>query len=111
MARSLNFNTIKKEYLTVTLPNKKTIMIGTPTKAIMKELISIQESLDDVDENNATAEDLDSLYIVCAKIMSRNKGGVTITPKDLEKDLDFEDIKIFLREYMDYMSEVMSSKN
>ena len=113
MAKPLNFNTIKKQYWTITLPDKKktTLMIGTPTGAILEELIAIQDTLSDVDESNITADDLKSLHIVCAKVMNRNKGGIVIKGEQLADIFDFEDIKIFMSEYMNFVSEVMSSKN
>lgn len=113
MAKGINFNTIKKQYLPITLTDEKntTLMVGTPTGAVLNELISIQSTLKDVDENEVTTDDLSSLYAVCAKILSRNKGGVIVTSKQLEELLDFEDIKILMSEYMNFISEVMSAKN
>lgn len=114
MAKALNFNNVKKTYLTVTLADESntTIMIGTPTKAIMDDLVSLQDSLDNVSENDeASVEATDELYSDCAKLMSRNKGGVKITKDYIEKVFDFEDIIIFFNAYMDFITEVTGSKN
>ena len=45
--KSLNFNNVKNTYLKVTLAddNNTTIMIGTPTKAIMDDLVLLQSGL------------------------------------------------------------------
>lgn len=110
MAKSLDFNKIKKRYFTVTLADDQntTLMICTPTKEIMDEFISMKDSL--------TAETIGDdaigeLYELCAKIMSRNKGGIKITKKDLESLFDFEDVIIFIKSYTDFINELTDSKN
>ena len=82
MANTLDFNKIKKKYLTVTLSDEKqtVIMIGTPTKAIMDELMSLQTTISGM-TGDATEEAMDELYEVCAKLMSRNKTGKVIENK------------------------------
>lgn len=112
MARAINFNTIKKQYLTVTLADEKktTLLVGTPTKELMDELIRLQSDVKE-DENENNEETLDDLYLACARVMSRNKGGIKVDKKLLEKNFDFEDIKLFFEAYMDFLGEVMGSKN
>ena len=109
--KALNFNNIAKKYLTVTLSDEKktTLLIGTPTKAVMTELISLQERLSDTDNNNVEAAD--GLYDACAKVMSRNKGGITITSDYLAEIMDYEDIMIFFNAYMNFIDEVSGEKN
>ena len=110
MAKSLNFNKIKKNYFTVTLADESetTLMICTPTKALMDEFISMKDSLGSED----MAEDaIDELYDLCTKIMNRNKGGIKISKKDLEEIFDFEDIVLFIKAYTEFISELTNSKN
>lgn len=113
MAKPLNFNNVKKQYLTVTLADdaKTTLMIGTPTKAIMDDLVAIQDSFRDIQEDEANAEAVEDLYRACARVMSRNKGGIEITTDFLEELFDFEDILIFFNAYMDFVGELGNSKN
>lgn len=113
MAKPLNFNNVKKHYLTVTLADEKetTIMISTPTKAIMDDLVLLQGGLETISEDETNVEVMEDLYNTCAKLMSRNKGGIKITKKDLEAIFDFEDILIFFNAYMDFIHEVTSGKN
>lgn len=113
MTRSLNYNTVKKQYLNVTLADEKNtvLMIGTPTKAVMNSLLTLADTFKDVKEEDVSPEIMDSLYEACAKIMSANKGGIKITTKDLEELFDFEDIFLFYTTYMDFVSEITSSKN
>ena len=111
--KSLNFNNVKKTYLTVTLAdeNNTTIMIGTPTKAIMDDLVLLQSGLETISEDDANVDTTDELYSACAKVMSRNKGGIKISKEFLEEIFDFEDIMIFFNAYMDFITEVTSGKN
>lgn len=111
MAKALNFNKVKKNYLPVTFAdeNETTIFVGTPTKAIMDDLTILQASIDEIDEDGAA--ETGELYEACAKIMSRNKTGAKITREFLESVFDFEDIVIFFHAYMEFISEVINSKN
>ena len=111
--KALNFNKVKKTYLTVTLAdeNNTTIMIGTPTKAIMDNLVLLQAGLETISEEDANVDNTDELYSACAKVMSRNKGGVKISKEFLEEIFDFEDIMIFFNAYMNFITEVTSVKN
>ena len=114
MAKPLNFNNVKKSYLNVTLADEKNtvLLIGTPTKAIMDDLVALQDSIDAVsEEDEANIETTDELYGACAKLMSRNKGGIKITKEYLGEIFDFEDIVIFFNAYMDFVDEVVNSKN
>lgn len=112
MAKSLNYNSIKKQYLTVTLADEKqtTIMIGTPTKSDMDELKSLQGVIESLGEDT-DSEKMDVMFTLCARLMSRNKGGIEITKEKIEDIFDLEDIVIFFHAYQDFLSEVMGGKN
>ena len=113
MSKSLNFNNVKKQFLTVTLAdeNNTTLMIGTPTKAIMDDLTLLQQSMNSVSDTESNTEATDDLYSACARVMSRNKAGVKVTKEFLAEIFDFEDITIFFNAYMDFIDEVIASKN
>lgn len=108
MSKTLNFQNTKKQYLNVTLTDNTTLMIGTPTKAIMDKLISLQDRLTSTDTD---AEVMEDLYEVCAKAMSHNKGGINVTMEYLEELLDFEDILIFFNAYVEFIGGLTDSKN
>lgn len=112
MSKTLDFKKVRKQYMTVTLADEKntTILIGMPTKAVMNDLITLQESLEEITEENSEAA-TEELYAVCARVMSRNKGGIKITTEMLSEIFDFEDIMIFFNAYMEFISEVVNSKN
>lgn len=113
MANYLNFNNVKKHYLSVTLADEKntTLLIGTPTKKLMDDLTLLQSSLEEIEKDSGNTESFDELYNACAKIMSRNKAGVVITKEKLEDIFDFEDVLIFFNAYMEFIDEVANLKN
>ena len=107
---SLNFNNIKKTYMTITLPdeNNTKLMLMTPTKSIMDKLISMEEFITGVDEVGPGV--LDDLYKVCVDIMNRNKAGRKITSDYISEILDFEDLVIFFNSYLEYVGGIADSK-
>lgn len=109
MAKSLDFNKIKKNYLNITLndENQTKLSVFTPTKILMSELMS---NLPD-DMSNTSEEDLAELYDLSARLMSRNKQGITVTGEQLEEILDVEDLVIFFNAYTDFITELMNEKN
>ena len=113
MAKPLNFNKVQKHYLNVTLAdeNNTMILIGTPTKAVMDDIKRLQDKMNHVTDDDATSEDMDELYGVCAQLMSRNKTGAKITSDFLATIFDLEDVKIFIDAYMEFLDEVLGSKN
>ena len=113
MSKPLNFNNLNKRYLTITLAdeNNTTLLVGTPTKAIMDDLVLLQSSFETLNEGDTNVEATEELYRACAKIMSRNKAGVQVSSEYLSEILDFEDIMIFFTAYMDFVTEVTNSKN
>lgn len=112
MAKSLDFNKVPKQYLTVTLADEKktTLMIGTPDKKTMEELILLQDAIEGMEEEK-DSEKMDCLYSLCSRLMSRNKGGIEISKEQIETLFDFEDIIIFFNAYMSFIDEVMTTKN
>lgn len=113
MSKTLNFNKLKKQYLTVELADeeKTVLLIGMPAKAIMDDLFTLKENLDAISDGENDTEVTDDLYLACAKVMSRNKGGIKITKEKLSDLFDFEDIMIFFNAYMEFIEEITSSKN
>ena len=113
MAKTLDFTTRKKTYLTVKLDDKKktVLLIGTPNKKVLTEFLDIQERFDD--DNGADREAIDDLYNVCAKVMSFNKGGVDITADYLSEEckFDIEDVMTFFEGYSEFLESITNVKN
>lgn len=108
MANVLNFNTAKKQYLTITLPDAKqtTIMVCTPTKALLNRLENMETDLTEGSDSV-----MDDLYELIAQLMSRNKGGVKITREQLEECLDIEDVIMFIKSYKTFLGTIQNLKN
>lgn len=107
MAKTLNFKTLKKSYLTVTLIDGTVLMIGTPTKKVYDDL----RTMDDLINNSNDVEAMDELYKVTAAVMSRNKTGKEITNEYIAELMDFEDIIIFYNAYLEFVGELSNQKN
>lgn len=113
MAKSLNFNTLKKTYFTITLNDKKktTLILGTPKKTLMDEMMALDDVLEELQKSGDNRAVTDELYCTCAHVMSCNKGGIKVTKEFLEDIFDIEDIITFFRAYTDFLGEITSSKN
>ena len=111
MAKTLDFTSRKKEYLTVKLADEKktVLMIGTPTKEILEEFLEINDKVSE--DGGADRETLNDLYRICARVMSFNKGGIKITDKYLAGFFDLEDIMVFFNAYSEFMESVTGAKN
>ena len=111
MAKTLDFTTRKKEYLTIKLNDEKktVLMIGTPTKNILSEFIAINERIDE--NGGADSEAIEDLYNVCSKVMSFNKGGIKISSDYLGEFFDIEDIMTFFNAYGEFMASITNAKN
>ena len=110
MAKTLDFNTLKKQHLPIVLADDENtkLFICTPTKKILDSFLNMRDSLT---TDNMDDEALNELYDIVAKVMSHNKAGKKITREKVESVFDFEDILIFIRAYTDFISEVTGSKN
>lgn len=110
MAQTLDFNKVKKSYLTITLNDEKQtkLLVMTPTKRLLTEL---SEMLPDTSGDMPSEEDLNSLYELTARLMSRNKAGKQVNAADLAEILDFEDLITFFTAYTDFIQSAANVKN
>lgn len=117
MSNVLDFNKARKQYFTVTLPDedKTTILISTPGKTVMEELLALGLQFKDIDEDSDLDDGIDQimgdLYNIVAKVMSFNKTGVKITKEKIEDCLGFDDIVLFFNSYLDFIKDIKNSKN
>lgn len=108
---TLNFNSVKRAYLTITLPDKDNtvLSVATPTKSLYEALVELERKLKT--NNGDMAQILDDMYEVTAQIMSNNKEHIEITKKYLEECLEFGDILIFFNAYLAFIDSIKESKN
>lgn len=110
MSKTLNFNKVKKNYFTVTLAdeNETMLMIMTPTKALLDDLVATKDALTEMKEDgNVTGE----IYSMVARLMSRNKTGKHIDADTIAEIMDFEDVIIFIQGYLEFVNDIKASKN
>jgi hypothetical protein len=110
MAKSFDFNKIKPKTMNVTLTDeaKTTLAVMTPDKRLRDDLVSLYEGVDEADEDEVN----EALYDLSARVMSRNKQGIEITPDQLKKLYpDHTYIMAFLNAYVDFIGELTNSKN
>ena len=113
MAKTFNFNNIKKKYLPVTLGNEEntTLLIGSPTKSIMSDLMILQSGQEGVADGEASTEMIDNVYEACARVLSHNKQGIEVTAEELGEFCDIEDITAFFTAYMEFVADMGEGKN
>ena len=111
MSNNFDFRSLKKQFLTTTLPDEDntTILVLIPNKKLMDELVHLESTLQKSDTNADSV--LDDLYTLVAKLMSRNKTGVVITKEKLEECVDFEDLIAYFKVYTAFVHKFTSSKN
>lgn len=110
MAYELNFNKKKKQHLIVTLndENKTRLLVTIPKKAVLEQFFELQNAVGD---SELDSDALDSVYSITALVLSENIGRIEITKEKVESILDFEDIQLFFKAYMEFVRDVVSAKN
>lgn len=113
MSKTLDFNTFNKNDFTVTLRDGKKLLITTASKKMVDKLMAVGEKIDTLDENSdeTDKQQLDDLYDITAKLMNKNKNNIEITKEYIEENFDLEDIIVFFRGYIDFLTEIANQKN
>lgn len=101
----LDFSKIAKRYFNVTLNDHRhtRLQIATPSKGIMDSLMQFDQTT-----SNMT---IDDMYEICATVMSNNKGGRKVTAESLAEWMGYEEMKIFLQMYLDFVKDESNRKN
>lgn len=115
MAKTLDFNTLKKNFITITLRDKKKTKLNVlpPSKRLYEDIQIIRSRLidmidlpiEEVEEKDVVGE----FYEAVAHAMSRNKENIEVTKEMLEKMLDFHDIWTFLDLYIKELMETQKN--
>lgn len=117
MSKTLDFNTYKKSYLTVILPDKEktTLFVTSPTLQMKKAVVSLVErieSLKDLSTYELAKTDItDEIYELSAILLNKNQNGIEITKDYIQTILDDEDVNVFLYEYLHYLMGIENEKN
>lgn len=109
MVSKLDFNKVKKQYFEITLNDdgQTLLHLMTPTKRQMSELGDALSMVGD----ELTFENVNTLYEIVAKIMSRNRELRVVTAEQLSDLLDYEDLTLFINKYAEFIAELVKEKN
>lgn len=114
MAKTLDFNTLKRPSLRLVMQDeaKTTIDVSTPTEGMVEELTTAMPELDAVLQSG-DASMVQAIYDLAARLISCNRNFMKITAEELRDKykLNLEDLVIFYSAYLDFIDEVTNSKN
>ena len=106
MDLSVNFQKVKRNYMTLTFDDPKSekgvkvIVVGMPKKKVFDALMDMQDTITEREEaknakerSGANRRTIEELYTLTAKILSNNLNGEAIGKDWVEENMDIEDMK------------------
>lgn len=116
MAKTLNFNTLKRPTLPLVMMDEAQtlIKVTSPSTALVEELQAVApdltEALNSADEDPAGIQ---AIYDLAARLMSHNLDGIPVTVDDLRNKykLGLEELVFFYMAYVDFIEEIKTTKN
>lgn len=114
MARELNFNSLERPHLKLTMrdADHTVLRVTTPTEGLIERLTACADELQEVlnkKDQNATRAAWDLL----AELLSYNMEGIKVTADDLrgKYGLYLEDAIVLVAAYFDFINDLKSAKN
>lgn len=112
--KSLDFNTLQRPYLELTMQDteRTVIKVSTPTENLVEELEIALPELQALPQAG-NAEAVQASYNLAAKIINCNRSFITVTAEELRSKykMDLESLIVFFSVYMDFINEIYSEKN
>lgn len=99
--KTIRFDNIPKNTLSVEMPNHKILLVYPPKKSVMDQLAALTEM---------EAPDAERVYRLAAAILSNNKQGVLVDVQELAQ-LDVADIGYLMKSYISFVTEEMNRPN
>lgn len=109
--QELDFNKVKKEVLTIILPDNEKLLVRKPTKRIMDQLLLMSSDFERLQEEELSEQTLSDIYLVCSEIMSNNRQGKNVSETYLSELLDIEDLVLFFNTYTTFINSISEVKN
>ena len=114
MARELNFNSLERPHLKLTMrdADHTVLRVTTPTEELVEKLTAcageLQEVLERKDEDATRAA-----WDLLADFLSYNMEGIKVTADDLrgKYGLYLEDAILLMKTYMDFITDITNAKN
>lgn len=114
MARELNFNSLERPHLKLTMrdANHTVLRVTTPTEELVEKLTVCASELQTVLEKKDADATL-AAWGLLADLLSYNMEGIKVTAEDLrgKYGLYLEDAIVLMTAYLDFITELTSAKN
>lgn len=114
MAKTLNFNSVRRPTLNLVMKDEAQtqIRVTVPNQALIERLQAVTGELQDI-VNDKSGASVEAVYDLSASLMSCNTEGLAVSAADLRDKyhLELEELIIFFSAYLDFINEVTSAKN
>ena len=114
MARELNFNSLERPHLKLTMrdADHTVLRVTTPTEELVEKLTACVGELQEVLERK-DADATRAAWDLLADFLSYNMEGIKVTADDLrgKYGLYLEDAILLMKTYMDFITDITNAKN
>lgn len=114
MARELNFNSLERPHLKLTMrdADHTVLRVTTPTEELVEKLTACAGELQEVLERK-DADATRAAWDLLADFLSYNMEGIKVTADDLrgKYGLYLEDAILLMKTYMDFITDITNAKN
>ena len=114
MARKIDFNSIVKPMLEITLRDeaRTVVHVTTPTEGLVEKLAANADQLRAA-VNGGTAEAIKAVFELTAELVNCNLDGIRVTAEELRDKygLKLFDVIIFFNAYMEFIEDIKNAKN
>ena len=114
MAKTLDFNALKKPTLPIIMQDEQRtkIMVSTPNQGLVEQLEAAGPEFAGMFDGG-DVEGIKAAYDLAARLMSCNLSGLLVTAEDLRDKykLNLYDLMLFFGAYNDFLAEIESAKN
>lgn len=114
MARELNFNSLERPHLKLTMrdADHTVLRVTTPTEELVEKLTACAGELQEVLERK-DADATRAAWDLLADFLSYNMEGIKVTADDLrgKYGLYLEDAILLMKTYMDFITDIADAKN
>lgn len=108
MAKYLDLSVFQEETFEVKLSEETTININKPSQRLVLDLMEYEKHFSNKKDPKKV---VDSFVELIVKILNNNKEGLKFTREYVENKFSFEIGVVFIKSYIDFVSEVNSDPN
>ena len=92
-------------------PDGKELRLRMPTKAVSDRFEALGEILQRFKKKKQTLDDIEQLYLLAAMLLANNLDGEVVTVAGVRERLTLDDVVEFLIAYMNWLTDILQSKN